>query len=549
MKKIIIILTIFINVTIYSQKIEMELDNPYIELGLWATLRVTVTGDVSNPKYKESTDLSLASIGSSSSYSIVNGRTTKSKTYLFRVIPNRKGELEIPVFYGMDSQSNKIESNKLTLYVESGSPTQQSQSSDISTEKPVNIGINIEDREFYIGEAIPIEITAFFSQNHRHSFVKSPYIKRGNFSLELEGEAIQKQDVLLNSSYWIQATWKGYLTPISTGNQELIVTMESSITSSTRSNSFFSSSRTKKVESQTSPKSLDILKLPEYNKPVGFTGAIGNFSMTSDIDMDTLSVGEPVTYKLNIYGIGNFPRVQSPVISGDHKWKVYPPSSNFTGSNGSNYSGLKSFENILSPESPGSTTLPVYRFSYFDPARKEYITLNSKEETVLVKESSNELLSMPQNSRIEYKDMGTLIKHRASGRVTSNSNYIKTRVLPIFVISLIIIIISVIINLLIKFKIIKSLKKIVRSRLDLSRLKELEDIKEYNKALLELYDLKLKEIIPDNKAYSTITSEDLKDKKSIYMLATLVESIKYSYKEVSEDEYLEIKESVIKEGV
>lgn len=525
----------------------MELDNPYIELGHWATLRVTITGSLSQPSYIESSDLSLASIGSSSSYSIINGRTTKSKTYLYRVIPNRKGELEIPTFYATDSNSTRVESNSLKLFVDVKSSTPSINPEDGGNDKPISLKLTPIDRDIYVGEAIEVEVIGFFSQKNGHSITKTPYVKKGNFSLELEGKPTQRTDVPINGSYWIEAKWKGYLTPISSGSQHLEIAMESDITYSTRSSSFFSSSRTKSLETLSRSQSILVLDLPESNRPDSFTGAIGNFTMTSSIDSENIIVGEPITYKLNIYGIGNFPRIQNPEIADSTHWKVYPPSSNFSGSNGSNFSGLKSFENIISPKTTNATNIPLFIFTYFDPLRKEYITIESDKETINVSEGAKlEVLSHPPKG-IEYQDNGTLFKHINSPRALSNREYLRRVIQPIFIISLCLLGLSLILNILIKFNLIKVLKQRVNSRLDLSQLNKLEGVGNFNGAAIELYKLGLKDIFPDREDFSAITSEDLKEKGSIYTLATHIESIKYSNRELSEDEYLELKGLLVKE--
>jgi hypothetical protein len=65
------------------------------------------------------------------------------------------------------------------------------------------------------------------------------------------------------------------------------------------------------------------------------------------------------------------------MVEDDHGWHKYPPSSKFKQDDDVGISGTKSFEMVLSPNEK-KEKLPVLAFSYFDPAKEQYVTLRSE---------------------------------------------------------------------------------------------------------------------------------------------------------------------------
>jgi hypothetical protein len=123
------------------------------------------------------------------------------------------------------------------------------------------------------------------------------------------------------------------------------------------------------------PVALEVKALPP-NAPPSFSGAIGNFTMTTDAKPKSVQVGDPITVTTTISGRGNFDRVNAPVVEDERGWHKYPPSSKFKEDDEVGISGTKSFEMVLSPNE-NKQTLPPLAFSYFDPVKEQYVTLHS----------------------------------------------------------------------------------------------------------------------------------------------------------------------------
>ena len=134
------------------------------------------------------------------------------------------------------------------------------------------------------------------------------------------------------------------------------------------------------VKSETIP--LEVKALPPGSPPT-FSGAVGNFSMTADANPKRVQVGDPITIKMEIAGRGNFDRVTAPGLSDENGWHKYPPSSNFKQDDDVGISGTKTFEMVVSPNEKKSA-LPPLAFSYFDPVKEKYVTLESQAMPLVV---------------------------------------------------------------------------------------------------------------------------------------------------------------------
>jgi hypothetical protein len=148
------------------------------------------------------------------------------------------------------------------------------------------------------------------------------------------------------------------------------------------SNPFAGFGERRDVQITSDPVALEVKPLPP-NAPPSFSGAIGSFTMATDANPKSVQVGDPITVTTTISGRGNFDRVNAPLIEDDRGWHKYPPSSKFKQDDEVGISGTKSFEMVISPNE-NKQSLPVLAFSYFDPAKEQYVTLHSEPTTITV---------------------------------------------------------------------------------------------------------------------------------------------------------------------
>jgi hypothetical protein len=117
---------------------------------------------------------------------------------------------------------------------------------------------------------------------------------------------------------------------------------------------------------------LKVLALPTRGRPNDFSGAVGDFQVSSDTSATRVAAGDPLTLHLRISGVGNFDRVDSTMFDHLDHWKTYPPKSSFTPSDTAGDKGEKVFEQPLIAALPGEQSIPALEFTYFNPRTQRY---------------------------------------------------------------------------------------------------------------------------------------------------------------------------------
>jgi hypothetical protein len=113
--------------------------------------------------------------------------------------------------------------------------------------------------------------------------------------------------------------------------------------------------------------------------PPAFDGAVGQFTLATKVDTDSVKVGEAVTLTARLQGTGNLATVSPPAVPPPSDVEVYEPSVRTDlDRSGDVVHGTKTFTYTLVPRSNGRFTLPPVRFSYFDPEAERYRTRRSE---------------------------------------------------------------------------------------------------------------------------------------------------------------------------
>lgn len=122
-----------------------------------------------------------------------------------------------------------------------------------------------------------------------------------------------------------------------------------------------------------------IKPLPEAGKPADFTGAVGRFKINASIDQNSVEEGHPVTLRVELKGEGNLMMLQLPKAPKIDGFKSYDSSSNLNlVKDKMVVEGTKTLETVFVPRRAGNFTIPSMSFSYFDPAKEQYVTLETK---------------------------------------------------------------------------------------------------------------------------------------------------------------------------
>lgn len=352
--------------------------------------------------------LVLGGPNQSSSFQSINGVVTQSISYSYILQPRNTGKFTIGASY-IKVGDKTLSSQPITIEVTDGPPptagAQQKSSSnkpssdaaeDVETYLRNNILIRTElsDADIYEGESftvtlklcIPNDGTIYGPRAFQN--LKTPAYD-GFYAEDIESNNEQfKTEIINGRSYRCGIIKRTVLTPQRSGN--LIIdpfTIDGLFAVQVKKqrsksgdpwqdmlNDFFSDpfgSTTREVMVPLASKTTAVTVKPlPSGAPANFNGAVGRFTMKTQISGTSTRTDEPLTYRITIQGSGNLQLFNAPQLSLPPGWETYDPKV-------AESSGQKTFEYLLVPRSPGKFEIPAFTWSYFDPSGKKYVTLTS----------------------------------------------------------------------------------------------------------------------------------------------------------------------------
>ncbi len=377
--------------------------------------------------------LVLSGPNESTSMQIINGSVSASKSMSFYVQPRAVGSFTIgsaSIVY--NDKTYKTEPINIKVIKGSAKPNNngnQSNSPQVTNEeiaKNLFVRAVADKRNVYQGEQVTVTYKLYTRLNiaSQMSISKLPQYQ-GFWSEELEtsNNISFNTEVYEGKQFRVGTLKRVALFPTQTG--ELSVTpFELSVPvqiqrRKNRNNFFddffndpFNAGQTINYNAKSNTIKVNVRPLPQQNKPDNFNGAVGSFTLTSSLDNTKTKTNEPINLKINVSGTGNIQLLDLPEVKLPSGMEKYEPKTSEKINRQGKISGKKSFEYLLIPRTAGVKEIPSLKFSYFDPNKKQYITLNTPQYTVNVqqgKETAGE--NYAGNSKEDVRMLGQDIRY------------------------------------------------------------------------------------------------------------------------------------------
>lgn len=369
-----------------------------IKLGDSAQIRVTTLyGTLKSVPLPTVPGLTFELIGRSQGLDFVGGKSLPATFILIRVTPQFAGVFTIP---GLIPQAKPLglevvtgdEPNPYAFHnpnLPQPKPVARApipKGVQLKAGGAVFVQLVIPKRAVYVGESVPVDIEVGVRPGIVTSFNGLPTLNSSDFTLnDLSKQPIRREQVIDGSPFEI-LTWHTILGAVKPGAFSLSVEAPLSVRDARSaedtaiasklgwpfSQIIYNGVAPKDVKVPSPAVELKVLPLPTQEQPKDFSGAVGDFQVTSDISPANAAVGEPQTLRLHIKGAGSFDRVNSTLLDHLEHWKTYPVKSAFTPSNTLGYSGEKIFEQPLIAEASGEQIIPELELSYFNPETQHY---------------------------------------------------------------------------------------------------------------------------------------------------------------------------------
>ncbi|MEI6488691.1 MAG: BatD family protein [Bacteroidota bacterium] len=405
MRKITYILLLFVMMaeTAFAQKFTATASKTKVAVGETFQLTFSLNANGTNFKMPALNEFDVYSgPNQSTSMSFVNGAMSQSITLSYIIAAKKEGKVTITPASVIVNGAN-VQSNSLVIEVVKGgtttNPNQNSQNQQQNPSSPSNEGIgdnlfvrtSVNKTKAFQGEQITVTHKVYTRYQLRgFQDIKFPdYTGFWSQDVPSNNQQIQVSNENVDGVvYSVAELKKTFIFPQRSGKLqiepmkvEVVVRKQSNKRPRDIFDQFFGGGyedATYSVKSK--PIIIEVTPLPEANKPANFAGAVGDFSFKAEVNKDKVKANDAINLTVTINGKGNIKLVDPLKINFPEDFETYDAKTKDNiSTTASGVSGSKTFDYLAIPRHEGDYKIEPISFSYFDPEKKQYITLPSPE--------------------------------------------------------------------------------------------------------------------------------------------------------------------------
>ena len=345
------------------------------------------------------------STSTQSSYQIINGKAshTSSVTYTYILSATKNGSFTIPAAT-INAEGNKISSNTLSITVSgqaqagTGNSRQRRQEPEMRDAGTAISGndlfIRVSANKKHVVEQEPILLTykVYTLVDLTQLEGKMPDLK--GFHTQEVPLPQQKSFSIeqLNGRPYRTVTWSQYVMfPQITGKLEIpSITFNGIVVQRNRNvdpfEAFFNGgSGYIEVKKAIKAPGVSIQVDPLPNRPAGFSGGVGKFSISASIDKMEVKANDPITLHVVVNGVGNLKLIKEPVVNFPKDFDRY--DAKLTDKSKLTVNGVEGnmiYDFLAVPRHQGDFEIPAIEFTYYEPASKQFKTVSTNSFTLHV---------------------------------------------------------------------------------------------------------------------------------------------------------------------
>lgn len=348
------------------------------------------------------------STSSQSSFQMVNGHTSSSSsiTYTYIICANKAGTYSIPAAH-ISVGGKTIASNQLRIKV-SGASRQGAQGQQGQGQgglRPAGSRIS--------GSDLFIKVSANKRRVHEQEPILLTYkvytlvdltSLKGNMP-DLKGFHTQEVQLPQQKSYKIETvngrpyrtvTWSQYVMfPQITGKLEIpSITFDGIVIQQNRDvdpfEAFFNGgSGYVEVKKKIKAPGLTIQVDPLPARPAGFSGGVGSFTISAQLNKTDIKANNPVTLRVIVSGRGNLKLIKKPEVKFPKDFDTYDAKvTDKTKLTSNGVEGNMVYDFLAVPRNQGKYEIPPIEFVYYDTEANAYKTVKTQAFTLNVAKGS-----------------------------------------------------------------------------------------------------------------------------------------------------------------
>ena len=358
------------------------------------------------------------STSSSSSFSMINGKTTQSSslTFTYTLVATEEGKFTLPAAAikvggktyksgtavievlpsSGDTQGNNQQSQSGRAQNNSSSRQRsQASASDIGS-KELYMTVTASKKRIFEQEAVLLTYKLYTLVNIQQIAGEMPQLD-GFHVQEVDSKAqMSLKYERVNGRNYGTAVWRQYvLFPQKTGKLRVpSISFDSQIeiqnTSMDPFDIFFGGGSLSQIvkKSIVAPAiDIEVLPLPTP-KPANFAGAVGKYTISGQLTPEQVNANDAATLRLTVSGQGNMKLMKAPKVNFPQDFEIYDPKvSDKTTNTSFGAKGNVVYDYVVVPRHGGKFNIAPVEFCYFDPDAQSYKTLKTDSFTIAVAKS------------------------------------------------------------------------------------------------------------------------------------------------------------------
>ncbi len=118
---------------------------------------------------------------------------------------------------------------------------------------------------------------------------------------------------------------------------------------------------------------------PLPKRPAGFSGGVGRFNISSQVDKQEVQAGQPVNLRIVVGGSGNLKLIKQPEVKFPQQFDHYDAKlTDKTRVTSRGVEGNMIYDILMVPRKEGKYTIPAISFIYYDTKAKAYRTIKTE---------------------------------------------------------------------------------------------------------------------------------------------------------------------------
>jgi tetratricopeptide (TPR) repeat protein len=383
-----------------------------------------------------------------SSYQIINGHTSSSSsiTYTYIVVPTKNGTYTIPAAHVIvDGKS--IASNTLKITVSGNARSQANGAGTSARQRQHDDEPELRDAGSHIsGSDLFIKVSANKKRVYEQEPILLTYKVYTLVSLtqlegkmpDLKGFHTQEVDLPQQKSFKIETlngrpyrtvTWSQYVMfPQLTGKLTIpSITFNGIVVQQNRNidpfEAFFNGgSGYVEVKKQIVAPSIDIQVDPLPQRPANFSGGVGKFNISAQLDKTEAKANDPISLRVIVSGVGNLKLIKQPQVEFPKDFDKYDAKiTDKTKLTSNGVEGSMIYDILAVPRHPGKFEIPPIEFVFFNTATQKYETVKSEGFTLNVAKGSGSAKVSDFTGQEDLQLLNKDIRHIKTGASRQHS--------------------------------------------------------------------------------------------------------------------------------